>query len=149
VTPPALTLSKLPAVAARSEPVHVAMIAPPYFDVPPAGYGGVEAVVADLVDAMVGRGHRVTLIGAGRHRTMAQRFLATCQQQPADQLGEALPEVVHTAKVARLLEDLDVDVVHDHTLAGPLSARGRATPTVVTGHGPATGDLGAYYRSLV
>ena len=28
-----------------------------------------------------------------------------------------MPEVVHAAKVARLLEDLDVDVVHDHTLA--------------------------------
>jgi glycosyltransferase involved in cell wall biosynthesis len=124
------------------------MIAPPYFDVPPAGYGGVEAVVADLVDALVERGHRVTLIGAGRHHTMAQRFLATCRQQPAEQLGEALPEVVHTAKVARLLEDLDVDVVHDHTLAGPLLARGRLTPTVVTGHGPATGGLGTYYRSL-
>jgi glycosyltransferase involved in cell wall biosynthesis len=148
VTPPALTLNKLPVAAAGSEPVHVAMIAPPYFDVPPAGYGGVEAVVADLVDALVDRGHRVTLIGAGQHHTMAQRFLATYQRQPADQLGEALPEVVHTAKVARLLEDLDVDVVHDHTLAGPLLARGRTTPTVVTGHGPATGELGAYYRSL-
>jgi glycosyltransferase involved in cell wall biosynthesis len=148
VTPPALTLSKVPAARASSKPVHVAMIAPPYFDVPPAGYGGVEAVVADLVDALVGRGHRVTLIGAGRHHTKAQRFLATSQHQPADQLGEALPEVVHTAKVARLLADLDVDVVHDHTLAGPLLARGRATPTVVTDHGPATGDLGAYYRSL-
>jgi glycosyltransferase involved in cell wall biosynthesis len=148
VTAPALTLGKIPAAAAGSKPVHVAMIAPPYFDVPPAAYGGVEAVVADLIDALVDRGHRVTLIGAGRHQTKAQQFFATCQRQPADQLGEALPEVVHTAKVARLLEDLDVDVVHDHTLAGPLLARGRATPTVVTGHGPATGDLGGYYRSL-
>lgn len=148
MTPPVQTATKVPAAAAGSEPLHVAMIAPPYFDVPPAGYGGVEAVVADLVDALVDRGHRVTLIGAGRHHTMAQQFLATCQRQPADQLGEALPEVVHTAKVARLLEDLDVDVVHDHTLAGPLLARGRPTPTVVTGHGPATGELGTYYRSL-
>ena len=145
MTPPALTQNKLPAA---SRPVHVAMIAPPYFDLPPAGYGGVEAVVADLVDALVDRGHRVTLIGAGRHGTKAQRFLATYQQQPADQLGEAMPEVVHAAKVARLLEDLDVDVVHDHTLAGPLLARGRLTPTVVTNHGPATGEFGAYYRAL-
>ena len=148
MTPPALTLTKIPVAAAGSEPLHVAMIAPPYFDVPPTGYGGVEAVVADLVDALVQRGHRVTLIGAGRHHTMAQRFLATYQRPPADQLGEALPEVVHAAKIARLLEDLDVDVVHDHTLAGPLLARGRPTPTVVTGHGPATGGLGTYYRSL-
>ena len=69
MTPPAPTLRKLPAAAAGSRPVHVAMIAPPYFDIPPAGYGGVEAVVADLVDGLVDRGHRVTLIGAGRHHT--------------------------------------------------------------------------------
>src|SRR6202044_1942479 len=148
VTPPAPTLRKLPAPAAGRRPVHVAMIAPPYFDIPPAGYGGVEAVVADLVDGLVDRGNRVTLIGAGRHHTKAQRFIATYQKQPPEPLGEAMPEVVHAAKVARLLEHLDVDVVHDHPLAGPLLARGRPTPTVVTNHGPATGELGAYYRSL-
>src|SRR5260370_30839861 len=117
----------------------------PYFDIPPTAYGGVEAVVADLVDALIDRGHQVTLIGAGRHRTRAHRFLATYQRPPADQLGEPLPEVVHAAQVARLLEDLDADVVHDHTLAGPLLARGRAAPTVVTVHGPATDEPGTYY----
>jgi glycosyltransferase involved in cell wall biosynthesis len=124
------------------------MIAPPYFDVPPAAYGGVEAVVADLVDALVGRGHQVTLIGAGRHGTRAQRFLASYKTGPADRLGEPLPEVVHAAQVARLLEGLDVDVVHDHTLAGPLLARRRQTPTVVTVHGPASGEPGDYYQAL-
>ncbi len=124
------------------------MIAPPYFDVPPTAYGGVEAVVADLVDALIDRDHQVTLIGGGRHRTRAQRFLATYQRPPADQLGEPLPEVVHAAQVARLLEDLDADVVHDHTLAGPLLARGRVAPTVVTVHGPATGEPGTYYGAL-
>jgi len=53
------------------------MVAPPYFTVPPAAYGGIELVVADLVDALVARGHQVTLIGAGRHGTRAQRFIAT------------------------------------------------------------------------
>jgi glycosyltransferase involved in cell wall biosynthesis len=124
------------------------MIAPPYFDVPPTAYGGVEAVVADLVDALVGRGHEVTLIGAGQHRTRAQRFLASYETGPADRLGEPLPEVVHAAQVARLLDGLDVDVVHDHTLAGPLLARGRRTPTVVTVHGPTSGEPGDYYQAL-
>jgi glycosyltransferase involved in cell wall biosynthesis len=124
------------------------MIAPPYFDVPPTAYGGVEAVVADLVDALVGRGHRVTLIGSGQHHTRAQRFLRSYDAGPADRLGEPLPEVVHAAHVASILEDLDADVIHDHTLAGPLLARGRRTPTVVTVHGPTTGDPGDYYRAL-
>ncbi len=148
MNPPDVTISKIPALATADKQLHVAMIAPPYFDIPPTAYGGIEAVVADLVDALIDRDHEVTLIGAGRHRTRARRFLATYQRQPADRLGEPLPEVVHAAQVARLLEDLDADVVHDHTLAGPLLARGRLAPTVVTVHGPATGEYGTYYSAL-
>ena len=114
------------------------MVAPPYFDVPPTAYGGIETVVADLVDSLVARGHQVTLIGAGRHATRAQRFITTYDVGPADRLGEPMPEIVHAAKVAGILDTLDVDVIHDHTMAGPLMARGRLTPTVVTAHGPVT-----------
>lgn len=145
---PASTLFRTPEAAATPQRLHIAMIAPPYFDVPPTAYGGVESVVADLVDALVGRGHEVTLIGAGQHGTRAQRFLASYETGPADRLGEPLPEVVHAAQVARLLEGLDVDVIHDHTLAGPLLARRRPVPTVVTVHGPASGEPGDYYQAL-
>jgi glycosyltransferase involved in cell wall biosynthesis len=124
------------------------MVAPPYFDVPPTAYGGIETVVADLVDSLVARGHEVTLIGAGKHATKAQRFITTYDVGPADQLGEPMPEIVHAAKVASILDTLDVDVIHDHTMAGPLMARGRLTPTVVTAHGPVTGDPGDFYRAL-
>lgn len=128
--------------------MHIAMVAPPYFDVPPTAYGGIETVVADLVDALVDRGHLVTLIGAGRHSTKAQQFISTYDVGPADRLGEPMPEIVHAAKVASILDRLDVDVIHDHTMAGPLMARGRLTPTVVTAHGPVHGDPGDYYRAL-
>ncbi|MFE3028197.1 hypothetical protein ACFXG3_29100, partial [Nocardia tengchongensis] len=30
----------------RNRPLHIVLVAPPYFDIPPVGYGGVEAVVA-------------------------------------------------------------------------------------------------------
>lgn len=136
------------AAEACSPSLRVAVIAPPYFPVPPDGYGGVEAMLADLVDALVDRGHQVTLIGAGRHGTSAQRFLSTTERPPADRLGEVLPEIAHAARAAELLEGCDVDVVHDHTSAGPLLARGRLTPTVVTVHGPVTGEEGGYYRAL-
>ena len=120
--------------------MHIAMVAPPYFSVPPSAYGGIESVVADLVDALVARGHKITLIGVGQQTTRAQRFLRTSDEYRSDNLGEVMPEIVHTAKVASLLESLDVDVIHDHTTAGPLMARGRLTPTVVTAHGPVHGD---------
>jgi glycosyltransferase involved in cell wall biosynthesis len=63
-------------------------------------------------------------------------------------MGQALPEVVHAARLPDLLADLEVDVVHDHTFAGPLVTAAHGLPTVVTAHGPVHGDMGAYYRML-
>jgi glycosyltransferase involved in cell wall biosynthesis len=142
------TLTRTKQAPVGAQQMHIAMVAPPYFEVPPAGYGGIEVVVADLVDSLVTRGHKVTLIGAGNHSTKAQNFITTYDVGPADRLGEPMPEMVHAAKVASILDNLDVDVIHDHTMAGPLMARGRLTPTVVTAHGPVTGDPGEYYRAL-
>jgi len=139
--------SSRPTVSA-SRPLHVAMVAPPYYTIPPEGYGGVESVVAGLVDGLVDRGHRVTLLAAGEHDTRAQHFIRTWEELPTDQLGEALPEVVNTARVASLIgPGTDYDVVHDHTLAGPLLAHGRRVPTVVTVHGPMN-ELDDVYRPL-
>jgi glycosyltransferase involved in cell wall biosynthesis len=142
------TLTRTQQAPVGAQQMHIAMVAPPYYSVPPSAYGGIEVVVADLVDALVTRGHKVTLIGAGTHATRAQRFVATFDEGPANQLGELEPEIVHTAKVAALLEELDVDIIHDHTQAGPLMARGRLTPTVVTAHGPVHDESGDFYRAL-
>jgi glycosyltransferase involved in cell wall biosynthesis len=38
--------------------------------------------------------------------------------------------------------------VHDHSTAGPLQAAQRSVPTVVTAHGPITGEIGDYYAEL-
>jgi len=72
-----------------------------------------------------------------------------------ERLGEPFPEVAHAAAareaIARLFQDEGLDVVHDHTLAGPLLApyyRTLGLATVITAHGPVTGDLRDLYRSL-
>jgi len=130
-------------------PLRIGMVAPPWFELPPRGYGGTEAVVAALVDQLADRGHEVTVIGAGPHRTKAARHIAAYDEPPSHLLGKsAVPEVVLAAEAARALDELDLDVVHDHTLAGPLLARGRTTPTVTTMHGPVTGENGDYYARL-
>jgi glycosyltransferase involved in cell wall biosynthesis len=131
-----------------ADPLRIAMVAPPWFDVPPPAYGGVEAVVADLVDDLAARGHEITLIGAGRHLTAASRFIPLWPEPPSERLGEPFPEVVHAARVATVLDDLDVDIVHDHSMAGPLLGRGRRIPTVITVHGPVVGEEGEYYHAL-
>jgi glycosyltransferase involved in cell wall biosynthesis len=123
------------------------MVAPPWYDVPPTAYGGIEQVVGDLVTALTDHGHRVTLIAAGRDGTSAS-MLRTYDRPPSERLGDTLPELVQAAAATRLLSDLDVDVVHDHTLAGPLTSAGRPAPTVATVHGPTHGELVDYYRVL-
>ena len=50
--------------------------------------------------------------------------------------------------MARSLAGLEVDIVHDHSPAGPLVALGRSRPTVLTAHGPTDGRLGQCFRLL-
>ncbi|HEX2362130.1 MAG TPA: glycosyltransferase family 4 protein [Jiangellaceae bacterium] len=129
-------------------PLKIAVVAPPWFPVPPTGYGGIESVCAGLVDGLVEMGHDVTLIGAGEDATDATRFFAATREPQGDLVGDALTEVRHAAAVSQVLGDLDIDVIHDHTVAGPLVAAGLEIPIVVTAHGPVDGGLGDYYGDL-
>jgi glycosyltransferase involved in cell wall biosynthesis len=124
-------------VTPTAQPLRVAVVAPPWYEVPPTGYGGIESVVAGLVDQLVALGHHVVLLASGGDRAGASEFLQVFEDPPSELLGEPMPEVVHAARVANLLDQVDVDVVHDNSLAGPLLARARSEPTVVTVHGPA------------
>lgn len=76
---------------------------------------------------------------------MPTRSLLT---SPADVIGEQLPELRHVLFAHEQLGDCDV--VHDHTLSGPLLAvrRPSGPPVVTTCHGVPDGDPGAYLRAL-
>jgi glycosyltransferase involved in cell wall biosynthesis len=126
-----------------ADPLRIAMVAPPYYPIPPQGYGGIEAVVAMLVDGLVDRGHDVTLIASGESGTKA-KVVTTFDEPQWPRLGQADPELLHAARVSGLLADLAPDVVHDHTAHGPAFARERAFPMTITSHGPATGHWGEY-----
>jgi glycosyltransferase involved in cell wall biosynthesis len=107
----------------------------------------VESLCAWLVDGLVARGHLVTLVGAGKGRTRG-RFLRALERPASARLGESLPEALHAALAATLLMGLDLDVVHDFSLTGPLVAAARGVPTLVTVHGDLRGELGDYYRAI-
>lgn len=142
------SLGEVTAAPEDSGSLRIAMVAPPWYELPPRAYGGIESVVADLVDQLAARGHHVTLIGSGRNGTTTERFVPVFDIPPSERIGTAVPEVIHAAATAHLLADLDVDLVHDHSTAGPLLARGRTRPTVVTMHGVVTGDPGSYFGWL-
>jgi glycosyltransferase involved in cell wall biosynthesis len=131
----------------RRHQLKIAVIAPPWFKFPPRGYGGVEAMCAPLVEGLVARGHDVTLVAASDGKTPA-RLIRTYDKPHLEHLSEAMTEMAHAAAVRCILAGLDVDVVHDHTLAGPLLADQNGTATVVTAYGPVSGETATYYRWL-
>ena len=140
--------------ADAADPLRIVLVAPPYFDIPPTGYGGVEVVVADLADALVKRGHDVTVLGAGEPRT-STRLIPLWERTLAHRLGEPYSgDHARAEGASRHRADRDndgVDIVHDHTFAGPLNTPAYSAlgiPTVVTVHGPIDHDLYPYYREL-
>ncbi len=129
--------------------MRIGIVAPPWYQVPPEGYGGIERVCHSLVQGLVTSGHDVTLVGAGRAGA-GTRFIST-YPRPASELtsaGGALPEVIHAARSAQALAELELDLIHDHSLAGPLTANGSNPPTLITAHGPLSGEFGDYFRAL-
>lgn len=117
----------------------IAIVAPPFYEVPPNGYGGTELICGLLADGLTNRGHAVTVIGAGERRTQAN-FIPTFAQPPPEGGERARrSEIEHAARAAAVIADLAPDIVHDHTRVGPLSAAFSVIPTVVTVHGAVRG----------
>ena len=72
-----------------------------------------------------------------------------------EQLGEPSAEVVYAATIRRRVAEISarqgLDLVHDHTCAGPLNSHAYAAlglPTVATVHGPVDAQMGGFYRAL-
>jgi glycosyltransferase involved in cell wall biosynthesis len=128
-------------------PLNIAMVVPPWCEIPPSGYGGLERVCASLVDGLVARGHDVTLFGAGDRTGTGARFVSTGPTQFGS-MNHSLPELAHVVRVNELIERGCFDVVHDHTNVGPLSAPQRRAPTVVTVHNCPRAEQADYLSRL-
>lgn len=122
-------------------PLKIAMLVPPWYELPPDGYGGLERVCADLVDALVARGHEVTLFGAGTGTGTAAKFVSTTPDLQNERLQQTLPDLAHITRANRVLNQGDFDIVHDHTVAGLFTATQRSVPTVATVHNIPCGEF--------
>jgi glycosyltransferase involved in cell wall biosynthesis len=129
-------------------PLKIAMVMPPWYEVPPAGYGGLERVCASLIDGLVALGHDVTLFGTGTRTGTQARFVSTNPELQFPRLLESLPELVHVTQVNELLAQEHFDVVHDHTTVGPVTAGHRLAPTVVTVHSCPVGPVHDYLSQV-
>jgi glycosyltransferase involved in cell wall biosynthesis len=134
----------------REELLSIAMLAPPWIAVPPTGYGGIEAVIDVLCDALVESGHSVTLFAAPGSHSRATVVPVLAEPHP-EAIGSALFEADHVARAFEQIERAAAsgrpfDVVHDHCGFTALAMADRiTTPLVHTLHGPFTADTYAFY----
>ena len=129
--------------------MRIAQIAPPWFTVPPVGYGGIELVVSLLADRLAARGHEVTLFASGGSSTQA-KLVSPFEQLPDPALlGNVWFDAFHA--LSSYLDAREFDVVHDHSgIVGPsIGAMLDGRPPVVhTLHGPWTEPARRYYSML-
>ncbi|HVC24433.1 MAG TPA: glycosyltransferase family 4 protein [Acidimicrobiales bacterium] len=126
--------------------MRIAIVAPPWLPVPPGGYGGTEAVLDTLARGLVARGHDVLLCTTGD---------STCPVERTWVFGSALGIGTggSVSEIRHVIHAYDAaagsDIVHDHTLVGPLySAAIPGLPVVTTNHGPFGPELIDFYRAI-
>jgi glycosyltransferase involved in cell wall biosynthesis len=128
--------------------MRVVQVAPPWFPVPPTGYGGIERVVYDLTEGLIAAGCEVILCAPAGSRTNA-RLVPTVARPVGLDLTEAQkarPFAEASRLAYRAALDLGADLVHDHT--DYLPRGGYPLPVVRTAHGPATDAAVARYRTM-
>lgn len=128
--------------------MKIAVIAPPFLEIPPKGQGGTEVVVYELVEELVRRGHQVTLFGCGNAQTSAkfvQVFPTAVNDTPVDpgtmeSSRKLRLEMTYFGDISTRLLDMDpFDVVFNHTRGevafAPLT-RTYPSPIISTYHLP-------------
>jgi glycosyltransferase involved in cell wall biosynthesis len=129
-----------------TEPLRIAVLAPPWFAVPPTGYGGIEWVVSLLADGLVDAGHDVTLFASGDSRTRA-KLAAIFPEAPSRQIGRTFWELRHALSCFERADEFEV--INDHTgMLGATLGATVTTPAVHTAHGPLTGEPGQIYEQV-
>lgn len=133
-----------------TERMRIGLLAPPWVPVPPPAYGGTESVVDRLARGLVQAGHEVLLAAAANSTCPVPHVAGTeAADGRAPVCGDASVELRHVITAYDAMRDAGVDVVHDHTLIGPLYRhRDPDLPVVVTAHGPFDASFGPVYRAM-
>lgn len=126
--------------------MRIAIVAPPWLPVPPPAYGGTENVLDALARGLRSAGHQVLLCTTGDSTCPVERVFAF-EKAVGVGVGSSVDEIRHVMHAYGRFED--VDVVHDHTLVGPLhSAAFPNLPVVTTNHAPFNAEIIDLYRTI-
>lgn len=133
--------------------MKIAVTSPPWIPVPPAGYGGIERVVSNVIEGLVKKGHDVTLYATGDSKTTAKLSYLY-----AKALGNHLPLKLNPYHILNHLYHFykdaynKYDIVHDNIGEVALYfADLTKTPMVMTLHGTfneSTQDLFKDYGTM-
>ncbi|WP_104173850.1 glycosyltransferase family 4 protein [Arthrobacter sp. Y81] len=126
--------------------MRIGIVAPPWIPVPPPSYGGTESVVHTLAVGLAEAGHDVVLAASGDSTCPVPR-VPNLSESSGLCMDSGRQEILHVLRAYEAMQD--VDVVHDHTLLGPLCRRkGPDVPRVTTLHGPFDDELTQIYRAM-
>src|SRR6202022_5070146 len=119
--------------------MRIAVIAPPWAPVPPQLYGGSELIVDRLARGSQAAGHEVLLYTTG-DSTSGVPMAWALPHSEGNRIGSAVVELRHVMHAYEAVSGFDI--VHDHTVMGPVYAgRFPDLPVVPTTHGPFNGGL--------
>jgi glycosyltransferase involved in cell wall biosynthesis len=131
------------------KPLRVAMIAPPWLQIPAVGYGGVEAVLDGLIKGLVKRGIKVEVFGVGTRKSKGVKLHRVTKDEQFSHILKPMYDfslpipMAHVLGALNLIEkDGKFDIIHDNNyFIGPgiLSWATRTKllpPAIHTVHGP-------------
>ena len=127
--------------------MKIGLIAPAWLPIPAPAYGGTETVVDTLARGLQAAGHEVLLVSHPGSTCPVPRA-SVVPAVDAVRMGRASIELEHAIGAYELVQHCDV--VHDHTLAGPvLAARFPDLAVVATNHMPFTRTMTAIFGAAV
>jgi glycosyltransferase involved in cell wall biosynthesis len=127
--------------------VRIGLIAPPWLPVPPTAYGGTEMVLDTLARGLVAAGHDVCLFATGDSTCSVHTEWVLPDAAGTVSASPAI-ELQHVIHAYSTLREWGAEIVHDHTLVGPVYGPRSGIPVVTTNHGPFRSELGDLYRAV-
>lgn len=115
--------------------MKIAVLSPIAWRTPPEKYGPWEQVASNITEALVEKGHEVTLFATGDSITKAK--LEWICERPYEVDKENDPKVMECLHISHLMEQAEnFDIIHNHFDFLPLSYSGLIkTPILTTIHG--------------
>jgi glycosyltransferase involved in cell wall biosynthesis len=117
--------------------MRLALIGPPFIEIPPRRYGGTELFIGNLARELCARGHDVTVYANGDSRLpcSVKSIYEHADWPPGDDVRGQLKNADHTAWAIRDAS-ATADIVHLNDLVGLPMTRFSDVPTVLTIHHP-------------